>query len=123
MMVATKFAHPTLPDNYNLSKKRLLGLLHRLKQRPSVLKEYDTTIKEQFNRGIVDKVDESERSNSGVTHYIPHHAVIRQDKLTTKLRVVYNASAKQDGPSKRLPLRRTEVRTEHNGHTFEVSSP
>ncbi len=47
----------------------------------------------------MDEVDESEHSNPGVTHYIPHHAVIRQDKLTTKLRVVYNASAKQDGPS------------------------
>ena len=49
-----------------------------------------------LSREIVDGVDESERSNLGVTHYIP---VIRQDKLTTKLRVVYNASAKQDGPS------------------------
>ncbi len=44
----------------------------------------------------MDGVDESERLNLGVTHYIP---VIRQDKLITKLRVVYNASAKQDGRS------------------------
>ena len=31
-------------------------------------------------------------------HYLPHHGIIRQDKLTTKLRVVYDASAKNDGP-------------------------
>jgi len=35
----------------------------------------------------------------GEVHYLPHHAVIRQDKETTKLRVVYNASARSGGPS------------------------
>ena len=56
-------------------------------------------IKEQLSKGIIEQVDKSEPSVHGATHYIPHHAVIRQDKQTTKLRVVYNASAQGDGPS------------------------
>ena len=32
-------------------------------------------------------------------HYLPHHAVIRRDKTTIRLRVVYDASAKTTGPS------------------------
>ena len=35
----------------------------------------------------------------GKVHYLPHREVIRLDKDTNKLRVVYGASAKRSGPS------------------------
>ena len=65
----------------------------------SVLQEYDATIRDQLSRGIVEVVDSEEDKSANVTHYIPHHAVIRQDKETTKLRIVYDASARGEGPS------------------------
>ena len=86
--------HDDLPDNYSLSRRRLHGLLKRLQQNPEVLREYDSIIREQLERGIVEEVKDPE-----VTHYLPHHAVIRQDKETTKVRVIYDASARSSGPS------------------------
>ena len=94
-----KDSHPTLPDNLDLSQRRLYGLLRRLRQEPRILKEYDAIIKEQLEKGIVEVVDNPWNSTSEKVHYIPHHAVFRNDKQTTKLRIVYDASSKTNGPS------------------------
>ena len=90
--------HDPFPTNYDLSRRRLTGLLRRLKQNPEILEEYDSTIKTQLDQGIVEVVEENQVP-SGAVHYLPHHAVVRQDKDTTKVRVVYDASAKCNGPS------------------------
>ena len=92
-----KRLHPLLPDNYQLGRKRLENRLERLRHEPEVLREYDSVIKEQLHRGIVEIVENLSEGEVGKVHYIPRHAVIRRDKLTTKLRVVYDASAKSDG--------------------------
>ena len=89
----------TLPDNYNLSLRRLTGLFKRLKGSPDLLKGYDDIIKEQLAMGIIVPVDDTAESSSAHIHYLPHHAVLRHDKSTTKLRIVYDASAKTNGPS------------------------
>ena len=94
-----KSSHPLLPDNYRLSQKRLHGLLKRLRQDPEILREYDSVIKEQIKKGIVELVEEPTQGEVGKVHYIPHRAIIRRDKSTTKLRVVYDASARSSGPS------------------------
>ena len=44
-------------------------------------------------------VPDSGANGGGKVHYLPHHAVIRRDKETTKLCVVYDASARSGGPS------------------------
>ena len=80
-----KETHPYLPDNYELSRKRLLGLLYRLRQRPTVLQGYDAMIKDQLNKGIVEEIDETDQPVPGATHYIPHYAIIQQDKVAHSL--------------------------------------
>ena len=91
--------HPPLPDNRELSQQRLLSLLRRLYQNPKLLIEYDLIIKDQLNRGIVERVVGPPASDVDQVHYLPHHGVTRQDKTTSKLRIVYDASAKSTGPS------------------------
>jgi hypothetical protein len=64
-----------------------------------ILKEYNEVIEGQIKKGIVEAVEYPESSEGKRTHYLPHHAVIRQDKTMTKLRILYDASAKEDGLS------------------------
>ena len=64
-----------------------------MKKSPEILKEYDAVIQDQLKRGIVERVV-STNDIPGEVHYLPHHPVIRQAKTTTKVRVVYDASAK-----------------------------
>ena len=93
-----KESHPPLPDNYELCRKRLDRLLKRLRQNPERLQQYDAVIRDQLRQGMVEVVANPTQCE-GRVHYLPHHAVVRQDKQTTKLRVVYDASARADGPS------------------------
>ena len=94
-----KESHGPLPTNYELSLKRLHGLLHRLRHHPEILKEYDATIQEQIRKGIVQVVESPGDESDKKLHYLPHHAVIRSDKETTKVRVVYDTSARSSGSS------------------------
>ena len=94
-----KDSHPILPDNYQLNLSRMNGLLWRLQQDKDILREYNSIIKTQIQQGIVEIIEHPEQTNAERIHYLPHHAVVRRDKDTTKLRIVYDASSKVNGPS------------------------
>ena len=74
-------------------------MLKRLKQDPDILREYNAIIQQQLKAGIVEVVESKNDLSSDRIHYLPHHAVFRRDKETSKLRVVYDVSAKEQGPS------------------------
>ena len=75
------------------------GLLRRLRQDNGILREYDSVFKTQIQQGIVGIVEQPEQTDAERVHYLPHHTVVRSDKDTTKLRIVYDASSKVNGPS------------------------
>jgi hypothetical protein len=57
------------------------------------LKEYDSIIRDQVEKGIIEQVSSLEKADK--VRYLPHQAVIRKDAVTTKLRIVYDASSKE----------------------------
>ena len=71
--------------------------MRKLKKDPHLLEEYDLVIQEQLRDGVIEAVSDLEVPEMGRTHYLPHHAVVRRDAKTTKLRVVYDASSRADG--------------------------
>ena len=60
------------------------------------MNQYDNVFKEQLEAGIIEKV--TEEREVGQTHYLPRQSVIRNDKATTKLRVVFDGSAASKAP-------------------------
>ena len=83
-------------DHYQLCENRLRSLHHKLRKDPALLTEYDNIIQEQLNTGIIEEVSSGDFNNEKATqiHYLPHHAVVRKDRETTKVRIVYDGSAK-----------------------------
>ena len=90
--------HPLLPDNHTGSVKRLNSLIFRLNTNPNLLQEYDNIIQDQVKSGVVESANDV-HVPVGKVYYLPHREVVREDKNTTKIRVVYDASAKGPGTS------------------------
>ncbi|MBV2113425.1 MAG: aspartyl protease family protein [Candidatus Thiodiazotropha sp. (ex Ctena orbiculata)] len=83
---------PDLPENRELAFGRFKSLMHRMKHNSELIKQYDNIIQDQHKLGIIERI--RSEPNDVIKHYIPHHAVINPLKTTTKVRVVYDASAK-----------------------------
>ena len=87
--------HDILPDNYELSANRLSSTLKRLRKDQPLFLEYDRVIQEQAQMGIIEEVKPTLiKQMKDRVHYLSHHAVVRKEALTTKVRVVMDGSAK-----------------------------
>ena len=79
-------------ENYQLCYYRLKRVFNRLK-RDNLLDKYDDIMQRQLSDGIIDEVKKDNQSNVSC---LPHHPVITPSKQTTKVRIVYDASAKMN---------------------------
>ena len=85
-----------LPDNFRVAKRWFESLKRRLKMDATLYYRYNDVITDYLQQGICEDVTEStaaEEHPENVKYCMPHHAVLREDKATTKLRVVFDASS------------------------------
>ena len=78
-----------------MSFNRLQALKKKLDRDPELLKAYDEIFQQQFKSGVIEEVGDS--PEAGNVMYLPHRAVIQSEKQSTKLMVVFDASAKLTG--------------------------
>lgn len=82
-----------LPDNRSQAEGLLFAQERRLLRTPNLAKAYNDQIEEMTNLGFARKLTQSEiEQHEGPVFYLPHHAVIRKESLSTPLRIVFNSS-------------------------------
>ena len=87
-----------LPDNRSQALKKLETTERRLMKDPASASEYDKQIKEMTELNFARKLSGEETKNhEGPVHYIAHHEVLRPEKKSTPVRIVFNSSASYQG--------------------------
>ena len=82
-----------LPDNFTMAIHCLQNTEKRLQKSPELAKAYSDVLKSYQDRRYICKVLPEEEKPDQVW-YLPHFPILRPDKSTTKVRVVFDASAK-----------------------------
>lgn len=72
------------------AKKRFYNLERKLQRNPKLKQQYVEFLEEYEALNHMTKCHDDSSSDG---YYMPHHGVVREDKITTKLRVVFDASA------------------------------
>ena len=93
-----KANHPPLPNHKSGSLKRLDNLVRKL-EKQGTLEQYDQIIQDQLAQGIVEPAEDEAK---GKEFYIPHKPVVCESAETTKMRIVYDASARASGQTPSL---------------------
>ncbi|GFU80706.1 DUF1758 domain-containing protein [Trichonephila clavipes] len=83
-----------LPSNKELTWKRHLQMMNKLRN-GKFFEDYKSVFRQWENLNIIERVPEVELNNE--CHYLPHRPVIKLDSATTKIRPVFDASAREKG--------------------------
>ncbi|KAH7967190.1 hypothetical protein HPB49_023425 [Dermacentor silvarum] len=85
-----------LGSNHDTSLTRIQKLAKRLSMKKGLLERYDTVTRQYLELGHAEVVLKDVPID-GATYYTPHREVTREESLTTKLRVVLDASSHAQG--------------------------
>ncbi|XP_065079415.1 uncharacterized protein LOC135702313 [Ochlerotatus camptorhynchus] len=87
-----QFMLDRLGESQSIAIRRFMALERRLDADPAVKKMYTEFIEEYLRMQHMREISPRELSTFPVAYFLPHHAVIKPDSTTTKLRVVFDAS-------------------------------
>ncbi|GFX35193.1 DUF1758 domain-containing protein [Trichonephila clavipes] len=82
-----------LSDNFSLAKRRLGSLMRKMQRDKVLYSEYCKVLKNYLDEGIIEKVTNPFIPTNNPVFYLPHQVIIKNESLTTKLRLVFDASA------------------------------
>lgn len=83
-----------LGESYGKALKRLVNLETRLRKDSTIREQYITFLQEYKELDHMRRIESNQINKSA--YYLPHHCVIRDESLTIKIRVVFDASAATD---------------------------
>lgn len=81
-----------LGDSKELAINRFNSLERKLLKNPQLRELYVGFMEEYELLGHMEKIEAPDKP--AISYYLPHHGVFKQDSITTKLRVVFDGSAK-----------------------------
>ncbi|XP_045498281.1 uncharacterized protein LOC123696254 [Colias croceus] len=92
----------TLGDSFNIARKRFMCLERKLQASPKLRLAYDDVIKDYLTKNYISPAPPYDPRDPTPIYIIPHHAVLREDKSSTKLRMVLDASMPTSGSQRSL---------------------
>lgn len=88
--------NPACADGHSkeIAMKRFCFLERKLQKDQHLKQRYKQVLDEYLSLGHMEQINQSKGEQAKQFTYLPHHAVIREDKETTKVRIVFDASCK-----------------------------
>ncbi|GFQ90756.1 integrase catalytic domain-containing protein, partial [Trichonephila clavata] len=80
-----------LKDNREIAEKRYTRLRKLFQKNRHLFLEYREVLQNYLKQGIIELVPDSDSDSNNVTFYLPHREVIRKDRPSSQLRIVYDA--------------------------------
>ena len=97
MGIPWKKEEPNLNNNYDMALIRLKSQEKSLERKGSeATHTYNKIIEDYEKKGYVKKIEKTNEINQW---FLPHFAVIKEERTTTKTRIVFDAAAKDRGKS------------------------
>ncbi|XP_035223362.1 uncharacterized protein LOC118196083 [Stegodyphus dumicola] len=85
-----------LGDNFGVAEKRIKILMRKMQHDNTLYLKYRKTLEEYLNQGIIERVLDSTKPVKTASFYMPHQAVYREESITTKMRIVFDASSHEN---------------------------